>query len=43
MEVKHILEGCNLETLADRVMVTIKVEYEVIDALSNGAIGFDLD
>ena len=26
IEVKHILEGCNLETLADRAMVTIKVE-----------------
>ena len=25
-EVKHISEGCNLETLADRAMVTIKVE-----------------
>ena len=23
---KHISEGCNLETLADRAMVTIKVE-----------------
>ena len=26
IEVKHISEGCNLETLADRAMVTIKVE-----------------
>ena len=26
IEVKHISEGCNLETRADRAMVTIKVE-----------------
>ena len=26
MEVKHILEGCNFETLAVRAVVTIKVE-----------------
>ena len=26
IEVKHISEGCNLETLADRSTVTIKVE-----------------
>ena len=26
IEVKHISEGCYLETLADRGMVTIKVE-----------------
>ena len=25
-EVKHISEGCNLETLADKAMVTIEVE-----------------
>ena len=43
IEVKHISEGCNLVTPADRSIVTIKVEYEVIDALSNGAIGFDLE
>ena len=43
IEVKHISEGCNLETLVDRAMVTIKVEEEVIDALSNGAVGFDLE
>ena len=36
---KHISDGCKLETLADRGMVTITVEQEVIDALSNGAIG----
>ena len=26
IEVTHISEGCNLETLADRSIVTIKVE-----------------
>ena len=26
IEVKHISEGCNLETLVDRALVTIKVE-----------------
>ena len=25
-EVEHFLEGCNLETLADRAMVTINIE-----------------
>ena len=40
---KHISDGCYLEMLADRGMVTIKVEQEVIDALSNGGIGLDLE
>ena len=43
IQVKHISEGCNFETVAVRAMVTIKVEQELIDALSNGAIGFDLE
>ena len=30
IEVKHFSEGSNLETLADRAMVTIKVEEEVL-------------
>ena len=43
IEVNHISEGCNLETLADRSIVTIKVEQEVIGPLSNDAIGFNLE
>ena len=38
----HILEGCNLVTLADTAKLILNEEWEVIYALLFGTINFDL-
>ena len=43
IEVRHISEGHNLETLADTAKFIINDGYEVIYGLSFGDIFFDLE
>ena len=43
IEVRHILEGRNLVTLADTAKIILNVEWEVLYALLFGTINFDLE